>query len=133
MDHEDYFQDYCNRQPQYKSRVERQIGNLLADRQIPFIYEKPTAVMDDGKLKIWYPDFSLQAGLLVEYFGINGEQDYIQRTRHKLRVYQANQLDTIPLYPSDIIPNWQGRLIDRISSALESRLRALRQPQPCWH
>ena len=100
--------------------MEREIGGLLTDRRIPFVYEKPTAVMDAGKLKVWYPDFSLQYGLIIEYFGVNGERDYINRTRHKLRVYQANQLDTIPLYPSDIIPAWQGRLIDRIGSALEN-------------
>ena len=106
--------------------MEREIGGLLTDRRIPFIYEKPTAVMDSGKLKIWYPDFSLQYGLLIEYFGVNGERDYIDRTRHKLRVYQTNQLDTIPLYPSDIIPDWQGRLIEGIGFTLENRLRALR-------
>jgi len=130
MDSENYFQVYTSRRPQYKSRVERQIGDLLAERQIPFIYEKPTAVMDNGKLKIWYPDFSLQCGPLVEYFGITGDRDYIQRTRHKLRVYHANQLDTIPVYPSDIIPNWQEQLMARIGTVLENRLRVLRQP--CW-
>lgn len=115
----------AGQRPVYKSRVERQIGELLTQHRVPFIYEKPTAVMDDGRLKIWYPDFSLRSGLLIEYFGINGNSDYIQRTRHKLRVYQANQLDTIPLYPSDIIPAWQDRLLDRIRGVLEARVRGL--------
>ena len=119
---DDYHYLQSGRKPQYKSRMEREIGGLLTDRRIPFIYEKPTAVMDAGKFKVWYPDFSLQYGLLIEYFGVNGERDYIERTRHKLKVYQANQLDTIPLYPSDIIPDWQGRLIDRIGSTLARRL-----------
>ena len=38
--------------PQYKSRAERQIGDLLAEHQIPFIYEKPTAVIDGKHTKI---------------------------------------------------------------------------------
>jgi hypothetical protein len=123
---DDYHYSQSDRRPQYKSRMERQIGDFLAYRQIPFIYEKPTAVIDDGKTKIWYPDFSLQYGMLIEYFGVNGERDYIERTRHKLRVYQSNQLDTVPLYPSDIISGWQERLVDRIGFTLENRLRALR-------
>lgn len=115
-----YLQPACR--PQYKSRVERQIGDLLAERQIPFIYEKPTAVIDDGKLKVWYPDFNLQYGLLIEYFGMNGDKHYTEQARHKLRVYRENQFDTIPLYPADIIPGWQGNLIDRIGGILERRL-----------
>ena len=65
---EDYHYFQKSRRPEYKSRVERQIGEFLAERQIPFIYEKPTAVMDRGLLRIVYPDFSLQCGLLIEYF-----------------------------------------------------------------
>jgi len=87
--------------------------------------------MDSGKLKVWYPDFSLQYGLIIEYFGINGERDYIERTRHKLQIYQANQFDTIPLYPTDVVPYWQDRLIERIASAPESRLCYIHLSYPC--
>lgn len=106
--------------------MERQIGDLLTQRHIPFVYEKPTAVMDRGLMRLLYPDFSLQYGMLIEYFGINGNKNYMEQAKHKLRVYQANQLDTIPLYPSDIIPGWQDHLVDRIGHTLENRLRALR-------
>jgi len=47
------------RKPRYKSYMERQIGDLFEKHNIPFIYEKPTAVVDYGKTKIWYPDFTL--------------------------------------------------------------------------
>jgi len=119
-----YFQS--GRRPEYKSRVERQIGDLLAYRQIPFIYEKPTAVIDNDLTKIWHPDFSLQYGLLIEYFGMNGDKHCTEQARHKLRVYRENQFDTIPLYPPDIIPGWQDHLIDRIGHTLENRLKVLR-------
>ena len=115
------------RRPNYKSRVERQIGDMLTERRIPFIYEKPTAVMDRGLLRINYPDFSLQSGPLIEYFGVMGDRNYMEQARHKLQVYQANQFDAIPLYPSDITPGWENRLIDRIGHTLENRLRILRQ------
>jgi len=49
---DDYYYHQSGRRPQYKSRVERQIGDLLTNRRIPFIYEKPTAVMDAGKLNL---------------------------------------------------------------------------------
>jgi len=111
---DDYHYLQTGRRPEYKSRVERQIGDLLAERQIPFTYEKPTAVIDDGKFKVWYPDFSLQYGLLIEYFGMKGDKHYTEQARHKLRIYRENQFDTIPLYPPDIIPGWQNHLIDRI-------------------
>ncbi len=122
---DNYHYHPIGRRPEYKSRVERQIGDLLAERQIPFIYEKPTAVIDDGLTKIWHPDFSLQYGLLIEYFGMTGNRDYIEQARHKLSVYRDNQLDTIPLYPPDIIPGWQDHLIDRIGHTLEDRLKAV--------
>ncbi len=121
----DYHYLQSGRRPQYKSRVERQIGDFLAERQIPFIYEKPTAVVDNGLTKIWYPDFSLQYGMIVEYFGMNGDKHYTEQARHKLRVYQENQFDAIPLYPPDIIPGWQDKLVDRIAYTLENRLMSL--------
>jgi len=42
------------------------------------------AVMDRGAVRLWYPDFSQQYGLLIEYFGVNGERDYLERTRHRI-------------------------------------------------
>ena len=81
---DDYHYLPSGRRPQYKSRAERQIGDFLTARRIPFVYEKPTAVMDRGAVRLWYPDFSLQYGLLIEYFGVNGERDYLERTRHRI-------------------------------------------------
>ena len=119
--------DECNyqtgRRPEFKSRTERQIGAFLDSRHIPYIYEKPTAVMDAGKTKIWYPDYSIQCGPLIEYFGITGDRHYMESVRHKLRVYQENQYDVIPLYPADLIPQWQDNLLRRMESVMERRIR----------
>lgn len=106
----------------YKSRAERDIADLLSHYNIPFIYEKPTAVIDSGKTKLWHPDFSLFYGPLIEYFGINGSHEYEERTRHKLNVYQENQFDVIPLHPRDLTGNWQDDLLRKIDSHLEHRL-----------
>lgn len=113
--------------PEYKSRMERQIGDFLESRRIPFMYEKPTAVMDSGKLKIWYPDYTLHCGLLIEYFGVTGDRDYIDSARHKLRVYQENQFDVIPLYPPDMIPEWRSNLVRRLEAVLDRRIQDIRR------
>jgi len=111
----------------YKSRAERDIAHLLDQYNIPFIYEKPTAVVDSGKTRLWYPDFTLSYGILVEYFGVNGNQGYRDRTKHKLKVYEENQFDVIPLYPKDMGRRWERSLLSRIDGTLERRLTDYRR------
>ena len=106
------------RKPNYKSRMERQIADLLEKHKIPFIYEKPTAVVGYGKTKIWYPDFTLGYGILVEYFGISGNKDYEYRTSHKLKVYKKNQIPVIALYSKGLTRSWRTGLIETISKKL---------------
>jgi len=108
----------------YKSEGERRIASFLGQVEIPFEYEKPLAVVDRGKTKIWYPDFTLTdyGMILVEYFGVNGSQDYERRTRHKMRVYEANSIDVIPVYPQDFKRDWQGQLMSDIYGILERRI-----------
>ena len=106
----------------YKSKPERQIAGLLDRYNIPFIYEKPTAVVDGGHTKLWHPDFTLAHGPIIEYFGINGDQSYRDRTAHKMKVYEQNQFELIPLFPPNMRGPWQNYLLSRIDAALENRL-----------
>ena len=106
----------------YRSWGEHRIGQLLDKYGIPFIYEKPTAVLDSGKVRLWYPDFSLSYGILIEYFGINGNREYNRRTEHKLAVYQQNQMDVLPVYPTEMGKDWEPRLLSRIDHTLDRRL-----------
>jgi hypothetical protein len=120
----------------YKSYGESQIAGLLDRYGLPFIYEKPTAVMDEGKLRIWYPDFSLSHGPIIEYIGVNGEVGYQKRTEHKLAVYQRNQLAVVPWYSRDLARGWENRLLRRIDSTLEGHLHRYRlkiNPAPTYH
>lgn len=110
----------------YKSYGESQVAGLLDRYGLPFIYEKPTAVMDEGKLRIWYPDFTLSYGPIIEYFGVNGDRAYQKRSEHKLAVYQRNQLSVVPLYPRDLARGWEDRLLRRIDFSLESHLHQYR-------
>jgi len=111
----------------YQSRAEREIADLLQRYQVPFLYEKPTAVVDAGKTKLWYPDFTLEYGLLIEYFGVHGDPSYAERMAHKLRVYEQNQYDVVAMGPADLAqPDWRDHLLHRISSVLDRRLRDYR-------
>lgn len=38
-----------------RSQGEVQIARLLASRGIRYLYEQPLAVLDEGKLRVWYP------------------------------------------------------------------------------
>lgn len=105
------------------SSGEQRIARALDAYGIPYAYEHPTLVMDQGKQRIWYPDFSLQPyGTLVEYFGVTNNSDYERGIRRRLDTYAANHLDVIDMYPSSFSPGWDERLLSRVERVLESRL-----------
>jgi hypothetical protein len=115
-----------NRYAPYKSWGESRIAGLLDQYGLPFIYEKPTAVIDSGQVRIWYPDFTLPYGILIEYFGITGDPQYDLRTQHKLRVYDSNQFDVLPVYRNDLGREYDAALLRRIDRTLENRLAGYR-------
>jgi hypothetical protein len=119
---EDYLQDQKPRYHPYKSLPEHRIGSLLDQYGLPFVYEKPTAIVDRGQVRIWYPDFTLSYGTVIEYFGVNGDAGYRQRTQHKLAVYEQNQIAVLPVYPTNLGSGWEHNLLHRIDSALERHL-----------
>ena len=109
-------------EPPYKSRGEAQIGRLLDRYGIPFFYEQPLIVLDQGRHRRWRPDFTLphQNGLVVEYAGMPDRPDYMAGIRHKEKVYTANAVPAMFLYPRDLQgPQWPERIIDRIDGAVE--------------
>ena len=78
----------------FKSRGEEQIARLFDRNNIAYCYEHPTAVVDRGKTRIWYPDFYLpEYGMIIEYFGVNGNEAYDKQARHKMEVYSVNGLE----------------------------------------
>lgn len=106
-------------EPSYRSRGEAQVGRLLDRYGIPFIYEQPTAVYDQGRRHVLYPDFTLPRydGLIVEYMGMPDRPKYMARIRFKQRAYAANAIPALFVYPSDLQgPRWPERLAARIQS-----------------
>lgn len=119
----DYEYFNANEQRKYKSKGEEQIARLLGREGITYKYEQPIAVVDRGKTKIWYADFYLpEYGLVVEYFGINGSQDYDERTKHKLEVYRQNGIEGLFLTRNSFKGDWPTRIIGQIEAILENRL-----------
>lgn len=108
----------------YKSDGERRIGTYLQDRGINFTYERPVLVVDSGRQRIWYPDFSLDDyHMLIEYLGMNGNERNARLNEYKRRTYRENKYDVIEIYPSDFNRDWGG-IIDRgIYGTLERRVK----------
>ncbi len=104
-------------EPPYKSRGEAQVGRLLDRYGIPFFYESPWTVLDDGRQRTWHPDFTLFSyrGLVLEYAGMPDRPDYMAGIRKKERVYAQNDIPTVFLYPQDLRgPRWPVQVIERI-------------------
>lgn len=113
---------------QFKSMGETQVARLLDRLGVAYLYEHPLAVLDDGKVRIWYPDFQLPGyGVLIEYFGMNGSPEYDKGARKKQAVYEGNGLSVIILRPDALTGNWPDRILDRIEGVLEERLIQYRE------
>lgn len=106
-------------EPPYRSRGEAQVGRLLDRYGIPFFYEMPLIVLDRATYRRWHPDFTLPAygGLIVEYAGMPDVPDYMAGIRHKRRVFEANGIQAVFLYPEDLRgPRWEEEAIARIDA-----------------
>ena len=111
---------------EYKSAGERRIAEFLTRKDIAFTYEKPLAVVNEGQVRIFYPDYTLHDfGTIIEYFGINGNTDYIARTNRKIDIYQKNHIPFIPVYPQDFAGNWQGYILNTLRDQSISRIGLL--------
>ena len=112
----------------FKSKGEREIAGFLERQQIAYKYEYPLAVVDRGKTKIWYPDFKLpEYGMIIEYFGMNGNSSYNEQMAHKMKAYQEAGIDGIYLVDSTMRGPWQEMIIERIEQVLEGKLRKIQR------
>ena len=110
----------------FKSAGEVQIARLMERSGIPYMYEHPVAVLDRGKVRVWYPDIVLpDYGMLIEYCGRCNDPAYDAATERKAAVYQENGLSVLMLRPEDLKGRWPERILDRIESVVVDRLE-------CW-
>ena len=107
----------------FKSRGEVQIGRFLDRNGIAFNYEHPLAVVDRGKIRVWYPDFQLpEYSTIIEYFGINGKNSYDEQARHKMAVYRQNGIEGIFMTEAYFRGDWPGRILGDMEDILKGRL-----------
>lgn len=87
------------------------------------VYEKPILVEDRGKQRIWYPDFWLpDYSIIIEYFGVTGEEAYDLAIKHKMQIYAQNHLNVIPFYPQTFETDWKDYVLRSIRKNLVRRV-----------
>jgi hypothetical protein len=112
----------------FRSMGETQVARLLDRVGVAYLYEHPLAVADEGKVRIWYPDFQLPGyGILIEYFGMKDRPDYEAGIRKKQAVYESNGLTALALRPESFSGNWPERVLSEIERILEERMRDFRE------
>jgi len=120
----DFFDDYSI----FKSRGEREIAGFLGEQKIAYQYEYPLAIVNMGKTKIWYPDFRLpEYGMIIEYFGMNGNSSYNDQMAYKIRAYNDAGINGIYLVESIMRGPWQEMITERIEQVLEGRLKKIQR------
>ena len=109
----------------YKSWGEQQIGLLLDRNDIAFQYEYPLAVVDRGMVRLYYPDFRLpEYGMIIEYFGVNGNPEYDRQREHKMKVYREAGIEGLFLGSDCFKGYWPDKIIDQIGGVLNHRLES---------
>ena len=112
--------------PSYKSWGKEQIARFLDRNGIVYKYEYPLAVVDRGKVRVYYPDFRLpELGFIIEYFGVNGDPAYDERTRHKMEVYKQAGIEGLFLTKESFKGDWPTRIMSQIEGILKNRLDKL--------
>jgi hypothetical protein len=104
---------------EFNSKGEYEIAQFLKEMNIEFEFEFPIAVMDDGKVKVWYPDFYLKEyQIVIEYFGMyEHNQGYRDATEHKKEIYKSCGVQFLPIY--QLKGRWQEYTLTTILSHLE--------------
>ena len=84
------------------------------------------AVKDRDQVRLWYPDFRLpRYGMIIEYFGMNGNAGYEEQTIHKIETYKQAGIEGIYMVESSFLGNWQEQILERIEQSLTGRLHSI--------
>lgn len=80
-----------------RSKSEQLIANLLYHLDIPYRYEYPVEIIENGVSKTWRPDFMIldvkhRKEFFLEHLGMLGDEKYTKRNLHKMKVYEENGL-----------------------------------------
>jgi hypothetical protein len=110
----------------YKSKGERTIASFLDSVKIKYVYEPVVVVNDKSYERRWYPDFGLpKYDVFIEYFGIENDPVYDERTRYKLETFHENYIDVISVYPSTLRGKYQDYILNELHRNVSGRMSDL--------
>ena len=119
----DYGEDPIGSRPAYRSKAEIQIARLLDRERIAFRYERPLAVIDRSKTRVWYPaDSRADCGMIIVHLCMNDDPGYRKRTEHKMQVYRENGIEGVFLTEESFQGDWPARIVGQIEGILQGRL-----------
>jgi hypothetical protein len=112
-----------DRVERYGSAGERQIARMLAGYGVRFLYEHPVAVVDRGKVRLWYPDWWLpDYCIAMEYIGIEEDGDYSRGAARRKSVFEQAGIPYLTIRKSELHGNWPKRILADIHATLVERL-----------
>ena len=110
----------------FQSQGERKIASFLDRYDIPYRYQPATLVNDRGYQRLWYPDFLLyKYAVFIEYFGIENDPIYDQRTQYKLDTYRSSDIAVVPVYPETLKGNYEKTILQGIHQTIQDRVTDL--------
>ena len=116
--------------PQYDSADEAEIGRMLDQYGIPFFYREPMLICENGRRKIWRPDFTLPTynNMVIEY---NPNDGHTAGAKSKSNVYRQNSITALFLDQSYLArPDWQQRLYEQLDKIYRHPLAYLSDKSP---
>jgi hypothetical protein len=112
--------------PPYETKDERKVGRMLDRYGIPFFYQQPTIIYNEGTNEIWKPSFTLYSygGAVIDY--IAGENQQEQRLSRE-KIYEYNQIPAAVLGPKDLAkPKWDEDLYTKLEQLYQQTLDPMR-------
>jgi len=100
--------------PPYETKDEVKVDRMLDRYGIPFFYQQPTIIYNEGKNEVWKPSFTLYSygGAVIDY--VAGENQQEQRFSRD-KIYQYNQIPALVLGPRDLDkPKWDEDLYAKV-------------------
>ncbi|MCC6487749.1 MAG: hypothetical protein IT364_09635 [Candidatus Hydrogenedentes bacterium] len=112
-----------DRVERFGSAGEKQIARALAGYNVRFLYEHPVAVVDRGRIRLWYPDFWLpNYCIALEYVGIEHHNEYTPGAERRKAVFEEAGIPYMTVQKSDLHGPWPKRILEQIHGVLEERL-----------
>ena len=112
-------------EPPYRSQQEVQLGRMLDKYGIPFFYDQPVLVYDNGRHVIVKPAFTLPtyAGLVMEY------AEKAEDIHRRQQIYHDNGIAAVIVQSKDL-QGFQGpaNLLERIEQAAQQYRMLMKYP-----